>query len=201
MAGAADVIYTLTIEGTAFVRDPVTGVKSTKPYTVQVNMDREQVSEGALSQFKRHWAPDNMKHILAGYEGLYEFKITNCVASDGSIPRDLKLMNRFDLLRHINNQEYDIIEELYEDTDALRQAVMDYEADRAAYIAQQEKLMKLHGKSIRLRKRMAELNPPLTPKEAPATNIMVTLDPPAVDEPTEPVKQPAGKAAAKKLGI
>lgn len=200
-------VYTLTIVGTAFVRDPQTALKSEKPYRVQVVMDREQVAEGALSQFAKHWARDNMPAVLPGYVNLYTFGVESCVTSDGKLPHDINLMNQFDLASFISNQEYPIETELYEDVNSLRQAVLLYEQDKPAFSAQQDRSMKLKGKHIQLRKRMRELNPRMEAKEMVYTNIApgvvlgaVKLEDAPDEEAYVPVSSPsAAKARDAKL--
>ena len=197
-----DVQYDVTIAGTAFVRDPNTNNKTTKPYRCTITLNRQQVEAGPVSVFAKHFAPKILPKALPGYVNLETHELVQTVTSNGVPVRDTRLMNRLDMELYIAERGYDIYIDLYQDSDSLRQAIIDIESDPSGFQKNQDKIMGIRKESIDLSKSINLLNPqdefdfsdPLNIRK----KVKVELAP--VEEAPE-AKAPATGAASRKKPV
>lgn len=190
--------YLVTIEGSAFVTDPLTGIKGVKPYEVDVKFDKQTIDKyGALSAFCKFVAADLMPTILPGYKGLETHRVVKSVGIDGAVVRDIRLMNLFDMEVYIRDKELPIEIELYrDDPEKLRQAIEDYEKEPQAFLKAQKRNMELYGEHVATKNRIKALNAEIVPKAKTVAKHKVEL------EPVAAAAVPEKKASKKnELGI
>lgn len=150
------VTYSVTIAGNYFSKND----HSQKPYEVTVQMSQEHIDENPLSVFKNHIAPAKMPQVYSDYGDLAThniMRIVNNIDPDAA-PESLGVMNRDQLLTYIDDNDYPIIEYLYKDVDALRQAVMDYEEDQEGFMHNQEIMHKKRGPAAQTEMSVLALN-------------------------------------------
>lgn len=198
-----ELTYKVTVAGTCFCVDPASGTKTTKPYMVEIILDKTIVDEmGPLSPFCKFWAPENMPLVVPGYRGLETHQVMSCESNTGSTIKDIRLMNVFDMESYIESRELPIELELYrDDAERLRQAITECEQDPTAFAKQQNRLMTLYGKSISLKNRLKSLNAPVISQQQEVATFK--QEAPVAAATTVAEARPKGKTrtALPELGI
>lgn len=152
-----DSTFEITIGGLYFAN--ISGVISTKPYEVALVMDADHVKAGPLSMFKNFVAPDIMHQRYPDYVGLYTHEVRKTVPKDPAKKlKDINIMVRGQLIEYAAEKELGIAEALYEDDGALRQAIMDCEADSETFGKAQEILRTRKAKPLALKAGLRALN-------------------------------------------
>lgn len=148
--------YQVTITGTYFSKTNVE-----KPYEYTAVMEHRHIKQGALSVFKNHIAPVRMPQLYPDYVNLATHEVKKCVNTNApeDVPDNVLVMNREEILDYIDAEEYPIAVQLYEDTDQLRQAVLDYEEEPEAFLVNQAMLQKRKGDKMEMKHSLLALNP------------------------------------------
>lgn len=161
-----DTNYTITFAGVYFAKDPNSSVGSNieKKYKITVNMKHSHVNtHGAKSVFKKH-ATALMLQKYPDFQSLSTYHI---VASECDRPelleKNLNVLSRDGLLSYIDNESLDINVHLYDDTDALRNAIVEYNADPDTYAKNQAALETRMGGTLKVRDEFLKMNADFDP--------------------------------------
>lgn len=163
LKGALDITYLIRFNGTYKAGANGADPSAIKPYDITVKMDHAMLKEhGALSAFKNFIAPEVMPIKYPDYQerGLVTFKVVKYKCSHPEVAQDnIHLLDREALVAFIEENEYPITSDLYEDAEGLRQAIMDYEVDPDGYTKVTEpNRARKHGGKLRLRQIGRQLN-------------------------------------------
>lgn len=174
----AKTIYEVTFEGEYFT--PKGNKDRIKHYELTVKMDDSAKQMGFLSAFVRALkTPDGQKSAIkqmmkAKYPDYQRYRthmLTNTVdiTNQGKPVKELRLMNRDQIIRVINAQGYGIEPDLYPTAQELRQAILDYRAlggisddpeKPSQFQLMQEKRRKRFGATTGVINSINELNKP-----------------------------------------
>jgi hypothetical protein len=163
-----DTVYKVTMEGTYFPKDH----GEEKPYRESFLIEERDVINSVKSMWKNHVAtPEVMQTKYHDFGGLATFHIVECVnMDDPESPIDnVRMMNGARLQQYIQEENYPIMLGLYQDTDAIMQAVLDYEDDPEGFAINQEMMYKKRGNKMETRHRLQSLNAGFLSNEAPLT--------------------------------
>lgn len=154
-------IYEVTVEGEYFKGENQTSLL--EPYRETVKLNEAHRKAGFVYVFKNHVAPLIMPRKYKGYGGLHTHHLVSVVDLDDTtaVPNDPNLMNLDQLVAFINYNELPVIIDLWDDVDALRQAVIECLEDEETFVEGQDKRAELRGNSIELAQGISELNPEL----------------------------------------
>lgn len=149
--------YLVTIAGQLEYKED--NVEKRANYEETVLMDHEQVAEGPVSQFMKHYAPEIFPAKIEGFKRVETHHIVKSVdADDEDAPiEDLNLMNREMLIDYIENEELEIDPSLCEDAESIRQAITDYEDNPEAFLKAQAAKKEKRGADIVLKSKAKEL--------------------------------------------
>ena len=150
-------LYDVTIAGTYFAATDL-GHQTTKPYQVTVKMSQRMVDAGALSSFCKHLADDTLPTKYPDYIRFATHQIVSCERADGTPIDDIKLMNREQLIEHINDNDYPIEVELYPDDMQLQQAVLDYNNDEESFVKAHKQQREKRGDTLSIKAEAKTLN-------------------------------------------
>lgn len=157
------------------------GRNDTKPYDVEVTLNKELVDKGPLSSFCKYIAPTLMPKKYPDYSRLATHTIAEMVCSDPNLVGDnLDVMSWHQLKDYLDYEGLEVNIDLYPDTGSLRQAIKDCEENEIAFLRTQEKLDKRIGPEIRLRKAGEQLNPEGVPSPVKTPEIQPVMTTQAV---------------------
>ncbi len=154
-------IYEVTIEGEYFKGENQTS--SLEPYKETIKLNEDHKEAGFLSVWKNLVAPRLMPAKYKGYGGLHTHHLVSVVDLDDpeALPNDPTLMNLDQLVAFINHNEMPVEISLYQDEDALRQAVVECIEDEESFLIGQDKRQSARGNQVGLTQGINDLNPEL----------------------------------------
>lgn len=157
-----DVMYLLRVSGQYKAGPQGGNPNGIKTYDITVPCSHELIQKhGALSAFKNYLAPEAMPLKYPDYQekGLVTFKIVKSKCDNPElIKNNIHLLDFSGLVLYIEENEYQITTELYEDAETLRQAIEEYEQDPIGYVKTTEPTRaKRHGGKLRDKKKGAML--------------------------------------------
>ena len=124
-----DDIYAITVAGTYSCKTKE-GLEE-RNYEVTFKLPESEIQHGAVSLFAKHIAPKVMPVQYPGYSRLITHELISAVPPGNKRLTNPALMNRLDLENYIQENDLDIITEVYSDDGSLRQAIEDLKADLA----------------------------------------------------------------------
>lgn len=203
--------YLVTCEGQYYAM--INGHKEYKDYRIQVQLPGSAKGAGFLSVIRNEILSNQiaMQRKFVGWKRFRTHVITDVknLTKGGKQVRELRLMNRAQIVLYIESKGFEIDTDLYETVTDLRQALVDYRADEDAFLAQQEKKRLLSGNVIKIRRQVARLNEWLnedtqdaeTPQtEASQDNTQTAAPPPSqIEKPRKPRKYKAPEKTVQEL--
>lgn len=158
---AAEKLYRVTVAGEYLAA--IQGRIETRTYKETATLNENHKEAGFLSVMKNHFLPPALKQKYPAFQGLHTHEIVDVVdlENPGEPMEDPTLMNLSQLVGFIKENDLPIEIALYGDTDALRQAVIEYHEDEAAFLATQANRLDIHGPTLEIKADIAKLNPSL----------------------------------------
>jgi hypothetical protein len=156
-----DTVYTITFGGVYLAR----GSGSTdslieKPYKITAKMTHAHVNQhGAKSTFKRFIAPKLMPLKYPDYSSLSTYHIieSSCDKPD-LLAANVNVLSREGLISYIESEQLPVNVHLYDDTDALRQAIIQCNAEPEVYEKNQAALEAKQGPHLKVKDDVLRLN-------------------------------------------
>lgn len=135
-----DTVYEVEYAGMYYAPDPARQGRLLKPYRVKAKVDKATSDKhGFLSPFVNAIAPKMMPKAFQDYLGLHTHFVEGVknLTHPGQEMEDPTIMGRAQLEEYVENENLPVEVELYQDVDALRQAVIDCEEDEESFKKQQ----------------------------------------------------------------
>lgn len=200
-ATQAPEIYLVTFNGQYICGNPQS--TDLEQYEITVAMDESMVDgkqTSAQSVFKGSLAAELMPLKYPKYQGLYTYHVKSAETVSGAPVPFIALKNRSELKDMIEDNGLPVDQELYIDTDALREAIVLAQKDPEAFKVQQQNLRETRGTKMTIRSKALEMNEVVMDllRSKQEVNAGTVNNPLQSQDEIDAAKEAAEKAAGKK---
>lgn len=153
-------VYVVTVAGQFYDVGGLNNKVTLAEYSETRRLNERHREAGFLSVFKNHILPTALAKKHPGFNGIHTHHIVSVVdeQNPGRVTSDPDLMNLSELMTYIRYNELEIEINLYNDVDALREALKAYIEDPQSFLDAQDKRKELKGDALALISDLADLN-------------------------------------------